>query len=82
MDATTLRKWCDARRGRLSELAKALNLSRQFVWQWTRGDRPIPEDKLPLVRHEIARSERLEAERKPRRRRASPKPKTTAPAST
>jgi hypothetical protein len=71
MEATQLRKWCDARRGRLSMLAKALNVPRQFVWQWTRGDRPIPEATLPLVLHEIKRAERLEAEGKPRRRRAA-----------
>lgn len=69
MEAEDLRKWCDARRGRLSELARALNVPRQFVWQWTRGERPVPEATLPLVRHEIARAERLEAENKPRRRR-------------
>jgi len=62
MKAEDLRQWCDAKRGRLSYLARELGQHRQFVWQWTRGTRPIPPDLLPLVLHEIKRAERMEVD--------------------
>lgn len=64
MNASELRGWCDARRGRLSDLARALDVHRQFVWQWAEGKRPIPAETLPLVIHEIKRAERMEGEAK------------------
>lgn len=62
MKAEDLRQWCGARRGRLSALARELGQHRQFVWQWARGVRPIPDSLLPLVIHEMRRAERAEAE--------------------
>jgi len=55
-----LRTWCAKRRGRLSKLASDLGISRQFVWQWTQGTRPIPADTLPIVVHEMKRAEAAE----------------------
>lgn len=63
MSPEQLRAWCDAKRGRLSGLAHALGQHRQFVWQWAEGVRPIPPSMLPVVLHEIKRTERLEAEK-------------------
>lgn len=60
MDKETLRKWLDARRGRLSSLARAVELDRQFVWQWSRGVRPIPANTLPIVLHEMRKIEQAE----------------------
>lgn len=60
MDKTELRAWCDQRRGRLSEIARAIEVDRQFVWQWAMGRRPIPAERLPVLRHEMRRTEALE----------------------
>jgi DNA-binding transcriptional regulator YdaS (Cro superfamily) len=65
MDHSELRAWCDARRGRLSELARALGIDRQFVWQWAQGKRPIPAERLPVVRHEMRRTEAIESAAQP-----------------
>jgi hypothetical protein len=60
MDPNALRKWLDARRGRLSNLARAVDKDRQFVWQWSRGVRPIPANLLPIVVHEMRKVEQSE----------------------
>lgn len=62
MTNSDLRKWCDAKRGRLSLLARELNCSRQFVWAMAEGKRPIPPDTVRLLAHEMRRAERAEAE--------------------
>lgn len=60
MKHTDLRQWCDAKRGRLSLLARELGQHRQFIWQMAEGARPIPASLLPLMVHEMRRTERLE----------------------
>lgn len=62
MKHTDLRQWCDAKRGRLSLLARELGQHRQFIWQLAEGVRPIPDSLLPLLVHEMRRTERLEEE--------------------
>jgi hypothetical protein len=59
MDASTLRAWCQAKRGRAALLAKALNISRVFVTYMAHGKKPIPERLAPLIEHEIKRAERV-----------------------
>jgi transcriptional regulator with XRE-family HTH domain len=72
MDTDFFRAWCEAKRGRLSRIARALGLDRQYVHQWTRGIRPIPEDKMAALHREMLRDERtLDAKPVKQNRRAS-----------
>lgn len=65
MNASDLRAWAKAKRGRSAELARALGVSRAFVAQMVLAQRPIPDTMAPLIAHEIARSKRLEKTAEP-----------------
>lgn len=62
MDRDYIRKWCNARRGRLSALAEEIKAHRQQIWSWAEGERPIPESRVKEVRYAIAKITRAERE--------------------
>lgn len=56
MDAKRLSTWIKARRGRASELARRLKVSKQFVGQMAAGQRPIPEPLRPFLEQLVSGS--------------------------
>lgn len=67
MDAHTLKAWLKAKRGRASDLALLLNVSKAYIYQLSSGKRTIPPQTRPLIEQEIRRS-RLQGEPQPARK--------------
>ena len=70
MDAHTLKAWLKAKRGRASDLALLLNVSKAYIYQLSSGKRTIPPQTRPLIEQEIRRS-RLQGEPQPARKAAA-----------
>jgi DNA-binding transcriptional regulator YdaS (Cro superfamily) len=50
MEAKTVMKWCIGRRGRMAALAASIGAHRQQVWQWAKGEKPIPLEREKALR--------------------------------
>lgn len=44
-----LKTYCASRRGATSEIARAVRLPSQLVWQWKSGSRPVPVDRCHAI---------------------------------